>query len=124
MIDFNKIFDQPDSIISMIENGYDTLYSKDSNQLINFVVNNHLIHKPFIRLMSNDELKIVLFMKSDDYEQFDSLKCFRLKNENKKIHVKALGYNIPYTNDTTFNMYELSRFVSVTYEVGNTECKK
>lgn len=128
MVDFFNFNNAPDSLMTMIENevekiDFDTLSDNDrkSYELIKYAIDKEVFRIPFIRLQTVDNEKIMLYMDRDSYVQFDSLKCFDLKNEHKKIYVSALAKDISYQD---IKAYRLIKFKTVEKIDGQTDCRK
>ncbi len=77
--------------------------------------------KPFIRLVSENNEKMILFMDSNDYAHFEQLNCNMLRSENKKIHVIAKVEKIA---DKKNNSYKVIKIESIEKLDGETECYK
>ncbi|HSH66595.1 MAG TPA: hypothetical protein VLB84_12585, partial [Bacteroidia bacterium] len=90
LIDFQRFFDAPDSILTKIETSVrtvkkDTLNKKDKKiyDLLKYMMDNELLRKAFIRLRQDDGKISMVFLDSSDYDQFKKYKWSDLSRENK-----------------------------------------
>jgi membrane-anchored protein YejM (alkaline phosphatase superfamily) len=92
LIDFPQLFDAPDATLTKIEesikNGYkDTLTEQDRQflQMLEYMVDNDLLRKPFIRIKSDEGEILMLFLDPNDYVIFKNYKWSDLREENIKM---------------------------------------
>ncbi|WP_143470478.1 hypothetical protein [Labilibaculum filiforme] len=128
MVDFFNFNNAPDSILTKIENqmtniDLDTIAENDRKvyELIKYAIDQDVLRLPYIRLQTSENEKIMLYMDEDIYERFDSLKCFDLKKEGKKIHISALTNDISYKDIKAYKLIKLKVFEKID---GQTECRK
>ena len=114
LIDLLKVYDAPDSIITRIETEFpkiniDTIPQNDRKfyDLVKYGIDNKLLRTPYIWLETKKGKKLMLFMDKDKFQQFDSLRCFDLREHKKKIHILAKAQNISYQDLTAFKVIEL-----------------
>ena len=128
-IDFYRVFDLPDSSITKLEKDFknintDTVLTSSERKYIEIVqygIKNNLLRTPYIRLRTKHRKEIMLFLAPKDYKRFDSLKCSDLKEQNKKIHIKATANNISYK---ALKAYKNVNLIKVEKIDGTTECGK
>ncbi len=128
MVDFFNLNNAPDSLISKIENkvkqtNIDTLTSIDKKgyEMIQYAIKINILRKPYIRLETKEGNILMLYMDKDKYLQFDSLKCFDLRYEGKKIHIIAKAQDITFKD---IKAYRLIRFKKINKINGDTRCRK
>lgn len=128
LIDFQRIFDAPDSVLTKIETSVrtvkrDTLTGQDQKiyDLLQYMVDNNLLRKPFIRLrLDNGDIRMV-FLDSLDYIKFKDYNWSDLSKEDKKVRVKASVTELKYDSLTAFNSIKI---LSVDKINGKTYWKK
>jgi len=128
LVDFQRIFDTSDSILTKIETSvrtvnYDTLTASDkkSYELLKFLVEEKLLRKPFIRLrLDNGSIKMV-FLDIEDYQQLKNFNHNDLVLENKKIRVRAEVLKIKHD---TLTAYKTIRVISIDKIDGKTYWSK
>lgn len=128
IIDLQRFYDAPDSILVRIETSVknankDTLTEQDKNiyDLLKFMVDKELLRKPFIRLRKDDGKIIMVFLVSTDYEKIKDYNHNNLIRENKKIRVRAEVSEIKYDSLT---VYETIKPISIDKIDGKTYWKK
>ena len=114
LIDYNMFYNLPDSVLTKIESkiasiGIDTLKEQDkiSYNLINYMVNNNLLRKPFIRLRQDNGEKIMVFIDTTNYKKLSIYNHDKLISENKKIRIKAEVSELKIDSVTAYNTLKL-----------------
>ena len=128
-LDFYRVFDLPDSSITKLEKDFkniktDTVLTSSERKYIEIVqygIKNNLLRTPYIRLRTKHRKELILFLDPKDYKLFDSVKCSDLKEQNKKIHIKATANNISYK---ALKAYKNVNLIKVEKIAGTTECGK
>ena len=128
LIDFQRFFDAPDSILTKIETGIktvnrDTLSEQDIKiyDLLQFVSDNNLLRKPFIRLRQDNGNIIMVFLDTSDYNKVKDYTHNDLVRDNKKIRIKAEVSELKYDSLTAF---ETIKRISIDKIEGKTYWKK
>ena len=128
LIDFQRFFDAPDSVLITIETSVrtvnkDTLTEKDKKiyELIKFMIDNNLLRKPFVRLRKDNGEVNMVFIDSADYERLKHYNHNDLVRENARIRVKAEVSEIRYDSLTA---YEALKVISIDKMDGKTYWKK
>jgi len=114
LIDFQRFYDGPDSILVKIETSVrnvskDTLTEQDKKiyDLLKFMVDKRLLRKPFIRLRQDDGTIEMVFIDSTDYKQIKEYNHNDLVSEDKKIRVRAEVIEIKYDSLTAYKTIKL-----------------
>lgn len=128
LIDFQRFYDAPDSILVKIETSVknvnkDTLTEQDKKiyDLLNFMVDKELLRKPFIRLRQDDGTIRMVFIDSTDYEKIKDYNHNDLVSEDKKVRVRAEVVEIKYDSLTA---YETIKLISIDKIEGKTYWNK
>jgi hypothetical protein len=114
LIDFERFFDAPDSVLTKIESSVrtvnkDTLKGQDKKiyDLLQYMIDNNLLRKPFIRLrFDNSDIKIV-FLDSSNFVKFKKYNWSDLSRENKKVRVKVSVTELKFDTLTAYNSIKL-----------------
>jgi len=124
LIDFQRFFDAPDSVLTKIETSVrnvnkDTLTEQDKKiyELMKYMLDEQLFRKPFIRLRQDDGKVIMLFLDSTDYNKIKDYSHNDLVRENKRIRIKAEVSELKYD---TLRAFETINFISAEKMDGKT----
>jgi hypothetical protein len=129
LIDFYKIYDAPDSIISKIEREYplipvnlDTVKENDRKfyEIVKYGIKNKLLRTPYIWIETNKGNKVMLFMDKEIFRQFERLKCFDLREQKKKVHILVKVQDISFKY---LNAYKVNELVKAETVNGETKCE-
>lgn len=128
LIDFQRFFDAPDSVLTKIETSLktvdmDTLTEQDKNNynLFGFMADKQLLRKPFVRLRLDNGEIVMVFLNSNDYEKIKDYNYSDLVRDNKKIRIKADVSELKYDS---FTAYESTKLISIDRIDGKTYWKK
>jgi len=114
LFDLERFFDSPDSVLTKIENSVrtvniDTISEQDKKMynLLQYMVGNNLLRKPFIRIrLDSGDIKM-LFLDSSEYRQFKQYNWSDLSREDKKIRIKVSVTDLKYDSMTAFNTVKI-----------------
>lgn len=120
LIDVQRFYDAPDSVLTSIEDYVATVDRDTLNEdelvllgIFEYMVEKDLLRKPFIRMrLDNGEIRM-LFMNEEDYAKFDQYHWADLREQNKKVRVKAKVIELQYDSLTAFNVVELESIEKV-----------
>ena len=128
LIDFQSFFDAPDSIFTKIETSIktvskDTLTEQDRKiyDLLQFMSDNELLRKPFIRLRQDDGEIVMVFLDTTDYNKIKDYNHNDLVRDNKKIRIRAEVSELKYDS---LIAYKTSKLISIDRIDGKTYWKK
>jgi hypothetical protein len=128
MVDFFNFYGASDSMITSIENqvssiDFDTISDneKKAYELIKYAIDQDLLTKPYVRIKTTNGENIMLYMESKNYQQFDSLRCFKLRQEGMKIHIIAETKDISYQDIKAYKLHKLIVYKKIQ---GETICRK
>lgn len=128
VIDFQSIFDYPDSIIGKIESNINTVSidtlpkeEKKLYQFLKYLNDNELLRRPFIRLRLDNGAEKMLFLDTTDYRKFEHYNYSDLVRDKKKIRVKAQVTSLQFDTLSAFNSIKLISIVKLN---GQTYWKK
>jgi hypothetical protein len=128
LIDFQRFYDAPDSILTKIETSEknvnkDTLTEQDKKiyALLEFLTDKQLLRKPFVRLRQDDGKIVMLFLDKMDYEKIKDYNHNDLVRDNKRIRINAEVSELKYDS---FTAYENIKIISVDKIDGKTYWKK
>lgn len=123
-----RFFDAPDSILTKIESGVkltklDTLIEQDKKiyKLLQFMVDNELLRKPFIRLRQDDGKIIMVLLDTLDYTKIKDYNHLDLVRDNKRIRIKMEVSELKFDSLTA---YESLRLISIDKIDGKTYWNK
>jgi len=128
MVDFFNFYNAPDSVIKSFEEqlsniDMDTINENDKKayELIKYALDQNILTLPYIRLTTDSDEKIMLYMDTNNYERFDSLRCFDLREQGKKIRIVALAEDISFKDIKAYRLKEIKEFKKID---GQTICRK
>mgnify|MGYP001209464667 CR=1 FL=1 len=128
LIDFQRFYDAPDSVLTKIETSVknvnkDTLTEQDKKiyDLLEFMTDKQLLRKPFVRLRQDDGKIVMLFLDKMDYEKIKYYNHNDLVRDNKRIRINAEVSELKYDSLTA---YENIKIISVDKIDGKTYWKK
>lgn len=128
LIEFQRFFDAPDSVLTKIETSLktvdkDTLTEQDKKNynLLLFMADKQLLRKPFVRLRLDNGEIVMVFLNSNDYEKIKDYNYSDLVRDNKKIRIKADVSELKYDS---FTAYESTKLISIDRIDGKTYWKK
>lgn len=128
LIDFQRFYDAPDSVLTKIETSVknvikDTLTEQDKKiyDLLEFMTDKQLLRKPFVRLRQDDGKIVMLFLDKMDYEKIKDYNHHDLVQDNKRIRINAEVSELKYDSLTA---YENIKIISVDKIDGKTYWKK
>lgn len=128
LIDFQRFFDAPDSVLTKIETSLktvdkDTLTDQDKKNynLFGFMADKQLLRKPFVRLRLDNGEIVMVFLNNNDYEKMRDYNHSDLVRDNKKIRIKA---NVSELKYDSFTAYESTKLISIDRIDGKTYWKK
>jgi hypothetical protein len=101
-IDLYCIFDWPDSTLTkfeheMLQVNSDTFNrnDKDFSDLIKYAINKKLTRQPYVWIIIEGK-EFRMFLDRQGYDKLENYKWFELTNDHKKIHIKAVAYNVSF----------------------------
>ncbi len=128
MVDFYNFNNVADSIFEKLENqvinmDFDTIPEKEreSFELIRYAIDQEVFRLPYIRVQLTNNENIMLYMDRESYKRFDTIKCFNLKKEGKKIHLSGIVKDISFKDIIAYKLVTLKQFDKIE---GETECRK
>lgn len=128
LIDFQRFFDAPDSVLTKIETSLktvdmDTLTEQDKKNynLLGFMADKQLLRNPFVRLRLDNGEIVMVFLNKNDYEKIKDYNYSDLVRDNKKIRIKADVSELKYDS---FTAYESTKLISIDRIDGKTYWKK
>jgi len=127
LIDFRP-FEADDSTIIKIERQIkstenDTLpeYEQELYNTLGILMDCGLLREPFIRLHLDNGDLTMLFIEKTDFEKFENYDWEKLRDNDKKIHVKAKVTELTFKEGT---IYKTKKLISATEVKGATEIEK
>lgn len=128
LIEFQKFFNAPDSTLTKIETSLrtvnkDSLAEQDKKiyDLLQFMSDNKLLRKPFIKLRQDDGKIFMVFLDADDYKKIKDYNHNDLIRDNKKIRLKAEVSELKYDS---LIAYEALKLISIDKIDGKTYWQK
>jgi hypothetical protein len=87
----------------------DTLSSQNKKmfELLEYLVNEKLIRKPFVRLRLDNEQIKMLFLDTLDYKKLKQFDKNSLRKEHKKVRIKASVTELHFDSLSAYNTLKL-----------------
>jgi hypothetical protein len=91
-----NFYNMPDSVINRIENNFDTLTWETTSEedrrlwtLYKKLKDEKLLFAPFIKLLTEKDSVVTLYLDTLDYNEIKIYKLKRLQDEQKKVRIEA-----------------------------------
>lgn len=124
LIDIQRFFDAPDSILIRIESSIkpvnkDTLSEQDKKiyGLLEFLLDKRLLRKPFIRIRQDNGEIIMVFLDSKYYDKIKDFNRNDLIRDNKKIRIRVEVVQLKFDS---LIAYETVKLISIDKVDGKT----
>lgn len=124
LVDLPSLYEAPDSLATKFETNIRTV-QKDSlstndrylyNQL-QFLDDNHLLRKPFIRIRKNDGTILLVFVEPTDYEKLRKYHHQELVRNQKKVSITA---EVSEIKNNALTVYTTSKAITIKEMDGTT----